>query len=78
MAKPGRIKLNRKTVAAILKAPNPQLAAAAQKILDATGDPEARIVEYVTDRYVYGVVVPADSQAKHGTATRAASQARGG
>lgn len=77
MAKKGRIKLNRKTVARILKTPNPKAEAEAQKILSATGNPEARIEEYVTDRYVYGVVVPADAQAKYGTATRAAQQARG-
>lgn len=78
MAKPGKIKLRPKTVAAILKTPNPQCAAAAQRILDGTGNPEARIEEYETDRHVYGVVVPADAQAKYGTATRAAQQARGG
>lgn len=45
--------------------------AAAQKI--AANDPEARVIEYQTDRFVAGVAVPADSQAKHGTATRAAN-----
>lgn len=33
------------------------------------------IKKYWTDRAVWGVAVPADLQAKHGAATRAASQA---
>lgn len=48
----------------------------AEKIAKAAG-PEARVERYVTDRIVYGVVVPADSQAKHGSATRAAQQVSG-
>lgn len=45
---------------------------AAQQILDRMNDPEARLEVYKTDREVVGIVVPADTQAKHGTATRAA------
>lgn len=47
--------------------------AAAEKILARMNDPEAELIEYDTDRYVAAVVVRADSQAKHGTATRAAN-----
>lgn len=48
--------------------------AVAQKNLDATGDDESFLGEpYHTDRYVRPVMVPADKQAKHGTATRALS-----
>ena len=47
--------------------------AAAEKILAGMNDPEAFLVEYDTDRYVAAVKIPADTQAKHGTATRAAN-----
>ena len=51
--------------------------AAAEKILADMNDPEAFLVEYDTDRYVAAVKIPADTQAKHGTATRAAQKAAG-
>jgi hypothetical protein len=55
--------------------------AAAEQILarinadnvSASHSDEAFLTEYHTDRYVVGVVVRADDQAKHGTATRAAN-----
>lgn len=49
--------------------------AAAERVLAEIDDPDAFIVEYDTDRKVIGVVVPAERQAKDGTATRAASAA---
>lgn len=52
---------------------------AAQRILDRTNDPECFLSDpYHTDRYVRAVMVPADSQAKHGTGTRAAQAEAGG
>jgi hypothetical protein len=80
MPRPG-FRLNRKTVAKILhndKGGQAAVKAAAEKILANIDDDEAFIAEYHTDRYVNGIVVPADKQAKHGTATRAVQQARGG
>lgn len=48
--------------------------AAAEQALQRTGDPEARLSEpYHTDRYVRSVEVPADNQAKYGSASRAAN-----
>ena len=49
----------------------------AQRILAQMDDPEARIEIYTTDREVVGIVLPLDTQAKHGTATRAANTVRG-
>ena len=73
MAKQG-FKRNAKTVARILKE-DPKLKAAvraaAEKVAATIGS-EATIVEYETDRYVAGVQVDADRQAKDGVATRAA------
>lgn len=81
MAKQG-FKRNAGVIGKILRSdPGGQAAvrAAAEKILAKTGDPEARIEEYQSkDRYVAAVVVGADSQAKHGTATRAANEVAGG
>ena len=53
------------------------LVEAGNTILAHTNDPEAFLEEYETDRDVVGVVVPADKQAKYGTATRAAQKAAG-
>lgn len=73
MAKQG-FKRNAKTVGNILKN-DPKLKAAvraaAEKVAKNIGD-EATIIEYETDRYVAGVQVGADRQAKDGVATRAA------
>ena len=72
--RPG-LKLNRKTVAKILhndKGGRAAVKAAAERILARVNDPEAFIAEYHTDRYVAGVVVPADKQARDGIGTRAA------
>lgn len=33
--------------------------------------PGAHLAEYTTDRFVNAIIVPADEQAKHGTATKA-------
>lgn len=44
-------------------------------MLDPEVKDESFITEYHTDRYVNGVVVPADLQAKDGVATRAANRA---
>ena len=68
---------NSKTIKAILMTEDGGKRAAAQKILDSMNDPEARIDIYTTDREVVGIVVSADSQAKHGTATRAAQNIGG-
>lgn len=70
--KPG-FRRNRKTIAQILKTVDGGKRAAAQKILAAMNDPEARIDIFTTDREVVGVVVPADKQARDGVATKAAS-----
>ena len=73
-------KRNGKTVARALHNDPGLIAAqraAAQKIYDNLPDDvkaEAFITEYDTDRKVIAVVVPADAQAKHGVATRAAGQ----
>lgn len=75
MAKKG-FKRNPKTISNILKNdPNLQAAvrAAAERVADNAGD--AEIVEYETDRFVAGVKVDADRQAKDGVATRAAGAA---
>lgn len=73
MAKQG-FKRNAKTISKILKTdPKLQAAvrAAAEKVVAEIGD-EASIVEYETDRFVAGVRVGADRQARDGVATRAA------
>jgi len=73
--KPG-FKRNAKTVEKILKN-DPRLKAAVRAAAErvAAQIPGARIEEYETDRYVAGVVVPADAQARDGVATRAAGNA---
>lgn len=74
MAKQGFTR-NHKNIGLILKndeGGHAALKAAAQKVLDEIDDPEAFLEEYETDRDVIGIVVPADKQAKHGIATRAA------
>lgn len=71
MAKQG-FKRNSKTIGQILKTEKDAIRAAAEQILASMNDPEAEIVEYETDRAVVGIRLPADTQAKHGTATRAA------
>jgi hypothetical protein len=81
MAKKG-FKRNPAAIAKILRTdPAGQAAvrAAAEKIIAKTGDSEAHIEEYQSkDRFVAAVVVGADNQAKHGTATRAANEVANG
>lgn len=75
MATKAGFRRNAKTVAKILRDdPNLKAAvrAAAERVLAEINDPDARIEEYETDRYVAAVVVPADRQARDGIATRAA------
>ena len=74
MARKQGFRRNAKTIGMILKTVDGGKRAAAQKILDAMNDPEARLDVYTTDREVIGVVVPADKQARDGIATKAASQ----
>lgn len=77
MAKAG-FKRNAKTISRILHSVDGGKRAAAQQVLDALPDEvkaESFITEYHTDREVIAVVVPADKQAKHGAATRAAGAA---
>lgn len=71
----GKVRLNKKVIARILKTADGGKRAAAAKILARIDDPEARIDIYTTDREVVGIVVPADKQAKNGLATKAASAA---
>jgi hypothetical protein len=78
MARQPRFKLNYRNVGRFLKndeGGKQKLREVAQKVLAQTGDDEARLEEYTTDRAVVGVIVPADKQAKYGTGTRAAAQA---
>jgi len=76
MAKKGFTR-NAKAIADILhNDPGGQAAvdAAAEQVLQRTGDPEARLSEpFHTDRYVRAVEVPADNQAKYGSGSRAAN-----
>jgi hypothetical protein len=77
MAQP-RFKLNYHNVGKFLKndeGGKQKLREVAHKVLEQTGDDEAFLEEYETDRAVVGIVVPADKQAKHGTGTRAAAAA---
>lgn len=72
----GKFKLNRRTVRTIMREDNGLEAAledAAEETLSEAG-PNATIDKYRTDRMVAGIVVPADEQARDGTATRAAQQ----
>lgn len=72
---PQGFRLNPKTVAKFLKndeGGKAKIREVAERIRAQAG-PEARVEEYTTDRAVAGVVVPADAQAKHGAATRAAN-----
>ncbi|MCV7358482.1 hypothetical protein [Mycolicibacterium fluoranthenivorans] len=74
--KPG-FKRNAKVVEQILKkGPGLQAAlrAAAAKVAADIGG-EAVLEEYETDRFVVGIKVPADAQARDGVATRAAGRA---
>jgi len=76
MASKQGFKLNYQTVSKILKSDASAAAtrAGAEQVLGhVEGDDSAHIDEYTTDRRVAGVVVAADKQAKHGTATRAAN-----
>lgn len=77
MAKAG-FKLNRRTVAEILKSDEGRAAlrVVAEQIRERAGA-EAFLEEYETDRAVVGVMVPADQQARHGVATRAANEVAG-
>jgi len=76
MAKQG-FKRNSATIGRILKTVDGGKREIAQRILAQIDDPEARIDEYVTDRDVVAIVVPADKQAKHGIATKAVSAVKG-
>jgi hypothetical protein len=74
MAKEG-FQRNSRTVADILHNDaglKAAVTAARDNVFAEMNDPEAFTVEYDTDRYVAAIVLPADTQAKHGTATRAA------
>jgi len=64
---------NSKVIGQILKTVDGGKRDVAQRILAEINDPEAKIEEYITDRDVVGIVVPADKQAKYGIATKAAS-----
>ena len=77
MAPQGKFRLNKKTVGQILKTVDGGKREIAEKILAQMNDPEARLEVYTTDREVVGIVIPADTQAKHGTLTRAANTVRG-
>jgi len=77
MAPQGKFRLNKKTVRSILLNVDGGKREAAQRILAEMNDSEARIDIYTTDREVVGIVIPADTQAKHGTLTRAANTVRG-
>jgi hypothetical protein len=72
----GKFHLNKKTVREILMTVDGGKREAAQQILSAMGDPEGRLEVYYTDREAVGVMIPADTQAKYGTATRAANKQR--
>ncbi|SCX05974.1 hypothetical protein [Mycolicibacterium fluoranthenivorans] len=73
--KPG-FKRNAKTVEHILKkSPGLQAALRAAGARVAAQIPGAEIEEYETDRFVVGIKVPADAQARDGVATRAAGAA---
>jgi hypothetical protein len=74
MARQG-FRRNAKTIGHILKTADGGKRAIAAKILAEMNDSEAFIEEYMTDREVIGIVVPADKQAKNGVATKAASAA---
>lgn len=74
MARQG-FRRNAKTIGHILKTVDGGKRAIAANILAQMDDPEAFIEEYMTDREVIGIVVPADKQAKNGVATKAASAA---
>lgn len=77
MAKQG-FKRNAGAISRILKTVDGGKRAAAAKILAEMNDPEAFIEVSITDREVVNIKVPADTQAKHGTATRAAQKTAGG
>lgn len=80
MAK-AEFRLNYKAVGKFLKTDpggKQAIREAAEQIRDKTGDPETWLDEYETDRFVVGVMVPADKQARRGTGTRAANQVAGG
>lgn len=64
---------NRAGIGAILKA-DPGIVAAVSAAAEAMAaqDPKLGTDSYTTDRFVAAVVVDGESQAKHGTATKAA------
>lgn len=74
-----KLNISYKTLGKILnsEAGRAKLREAAAKIAQSINDPETRLEEYTTDRAVVGVMVPADKQAKHGIATRAANEVAG-
>lgn len=77
MAKAG-FHRNAKTIGHILKNDaglHAAVKAAAEDVLAKVNDPEAFLEEYETDRDVVAVMVPADKQARHGLATKAAGAA---
>jgi hypothetical protein len=77
----GKFKLDYGAVSAFLKGDAGGIAAtlaAAQQVLAQTGDAEAKLTTYTTDRYVNAVLVPSDKQAKHGTGSRAAGRVAAG
>jgi len=77
MAQKITFKRNAKNISRLLKEWDGGKREAAQKILAQMNDPEAKIEIYETDREVVGVMVPADTQAKRGTATKALNNVMG-
>lgn len=76
MPKPG-FKRDSKVIAQILKHDPGLLAALRAAAEGIAKDAGGEVVEYVTDRAVFGVKVPAHEQAIHGSVTKAVG-ARGG
>lgn len=71
MARPGKFRLNKRTIAYIAKNDK-----ALGKALDAVADPVAadagaKVDEYVTDRQVRSIVGGAEDQAKNGVVSKA-------
>lgn len=67
----GKFRLNKKTIARILMTEDGGKREIAEKLRHQMNDPEVKIEVYKTDREVVGILVPADTQAKYGVATKA-------
>lgn len=74
MAKAGA-RLNKGTIAKILKTVDGGKRAAADRIMAEIDTPGAEVDVYVTDREVVAIRVPFEHEALHGAATRAAGRA---